>query len=285
MKAVVKIRASLERISDELSSLIKEVPIKRRSRSRSGIVIIAPDHYWDQLSPEQKNTQIHLKRKYDQISEVLNTLLHNAPKDIARELLDADKRYRTWLEFESNWSLKGNSEQNEQKFKEDTDAVYKIVSILSSGKDDDFIVIPDTNSILSNPDPVNYRSLIDAGGFNFLLLPTILKELDELKILHRNPDVREKAKKCITRIKGWRSQGSLQEGVIVHSNIRITAAHQEPDMNNTLSWLDRESSDDRIIASVLAVQASHPNSKVLLVTGDINLQNKADAAFIEVGEL
>ncbi|MDF1690678.1 MAG: PIN domain-containing protein, partial [Cycloclasticus sp.] len=103
--------------------------------------------------------------------------------------------------------------------------------------------------------------------------------------LHRNAEVREKANKCIKRIKGWRTQGSLQEGVTVDSNIKVSAAYQEPDMDNTLSWLDRENCDDRIVASVLAVHAEFPNSKVTLVTGDINLQNKADAAFIDVDEI
>jgi predicted ribonuclease YlaK len=73
--------------------------------------------------------------------------------------------------------------------------------------------------------------------------------------------------------------------VTVDSYIKVSAAYQEPDMDNTLSWLDRDNCDDRIVASVLAVQAEHPNSKVTLVTGDINLQNKADAAFIEVKEI
>ena len=55
-------------------------------------------------------------------------------------------------------------------------------------------------------------------------------------------------------------------------------------MANTISWLDPGSQDDRIIASVLFLQTRHPNSSVVLITGDINLQNKADAAFIEVEE-
>lgn len=284
MKTVDKIRAQLESISNELSQLIREASIKRMDRSRN-VRVIAPEYYWGELNAEQKNDQIRLKRKYDRIAEVISALLRNAPKDIAKEVTDSDKRYRMWLEFESNWSLKPSSEENELRFKEDIEAVYKIISILSSGKDDDEIVIPDTNSIMFNPDPTSYRSLVGSGEFKFLLLPTVLNELDELKILHRNPDVREKANKCIKRIKGWRSQGSLQEGVTVDSNIKISAAYQEPDMDNTLSWLDRENCDDRIVASILAVQAEYPNSKVLLVTGDINLQNKADAAFIEVNEI
>ena len=71
-----------------------------------------------------------------------------------------------------------------------------------------------------------------------MLLPTVLGELHRHEIEHRNEVVREKAKKIITRIKGWRNQGSLAAGVVVDSSIAVKASHSEPDMENTLSWLD-----------------------------------------------
>ena len=54
---------------------------------------------------------------------------------------------------------------------------------------------------------------------------------------------------------------------------------------STLKWLDEDNCDDRIIASVLEVQSSNPTARVVLVTGDINLLNKADVARIESAEL
>ncbi len=52
-------------------------------------------------------------------------------------------------------------------------------------------------------------------------------------------------------------------------------------MESSLSWLDPDVNDDRVIASVLSVEAQHPAARIVLVTGDVNLQNKADAALIE----
>ena len=57
------------------------------------------------------------------------------------------------------------------------------------------VLIPDTNAIVGNPDPTRYRSIAGDDSFIFLLLPTVLAELDDLKNTHRNPDFREKAKK------------------------------------------------------------------------------------------
>jgi predicted ribonuclease YlaK len=77
----------------------------------------------------------------------------------------------------------------------------------------------------------------------------------------------------------------LRDGVIVDGNITVLAIANEPQMQNAPSWLDPKVKDDRILASVLEVQSNHINSEVILVTGDINLLNKADAMGIQHGEL
>ncbi|MDP2766348.1 MAG: PIN domain-containing protein [Candidatus Methanoperedens sp.] len=53
---------------------------------------------------------------------------------------------------------------------------------------------------------------------------------------------------------------------------------QEPNFNETLHWLDSSNNDDRIIASVLEIQRANPSATVVLVTSDINHQNKAEMA-------
>ena len=193
--------------------------------------------------------------------------------------------YRAWLELDSNWSLTPHRDSNIQKFKEISKKLEKLIDVLDVDENGQIILIPDTNSLLISSDPKAYESIPGLEKYTFLLLPTVLGELDKLKILHRNPDVREKAQKAIKRIKGWRIQGSLTEGVTVNKTITVMAEHKEPNMRNTLSWLDDENADDRIIASVLSVQSSFPSSRVILVTGDINLQNKTNSAMIEIGEL
>lgn len=117
----------------------------------------------------------------------------------------------------------------------------------------------------------------------------MLGELDELKIAHKNPAVREAAKRAITRIKGWRDQarragGTLNDGTVVDRSITVQSLHVEPDAKSSLSWLDASVPDDRIVAAVLAVAAEHPAARVVPVTGDVNLQNKADAAMVESAE-
>jgi predicted ribonuclease YlaK len=91
-------------------------------------------------------------------------------------------------------------------------------------------------------------------------------------------DFRKKVDSVIKRIKGFRQQGNMREGITVNKTVTVKMQAEEPNFDETLSWLDRENADDRIIANALELQRKEPSSMVILVTADINYQNKAEAA-------
>ncbi len=229
---------------------------------------------------EARALQHDIKREYEKWIELVKVVFAKAPNDVSNKLEESDKQLRKWIELETNWALTSNLAENEQNLRKDINEFDELIRILEVSPSSEIIVIPDTNSIVAEPDPRIYRSLVGATNFTFLLLPTVLGELDNLKNNHRNPDFREKVKKSISRIKGWRNQGSLISGVTVDGNITVRAVAPEPDMESTLSWLDSGVGDDRLIASILEIEAISPSAEVILVTGDINLQNKADVAMI-----
>jgi hypothetical protein len=63
-----------------------------------------------------------------------------------------------------------------------------------------------------------------------VLVPAAMVELDELKINHRNPDVRAKTEGVISRIKGYRARGQLTQGVPLRKDTPIRALASEPRM-------------------------------------------------------
>ena len=63
----------------------------------------------------------------------------------------------------------------------------------------------------------------------------------------------------------------------VAGKVRLRLEHREVDASSVLAWLDPSVPDDKIIAAALRLQSDHPAGAVVLITADINLQNKADA--------
>ncbi len=281
---ISRLRSDLNCLTKRLEKLVQELPVQRLDRNGDGVMVVAPEYRWGEKSIEQRNVQISIKRDYEEWIEVFRSVFAKAPDDINRKIRKADQQLRRWIELRSNWSIRPDPASNKKRLHHDAGRFLKMVEIMEAAGPTPPVLIPDTNAIISKPDPTQYRCISNDYAFVFLLLPTVLAELDGLKNSHRNPDFREKVKRVITRIKGWRNQGSLRNGVKIDRTITVKAIAREPRMEDTLSWLDRENRDDRIIATVLDVQTSYPNARVVLITGDINLLNKSDLARIETAD-
>lgn len=281
---ISRIRHSLVGIVDDFAALIREVPIRRLDRDGRVVVIIAPEFWYGDLSPEQKNRQIELVKQYSHFFELIQLLFSGSPPDVQKDIRDADSDVRKWLQLDSNWSITLDKGQNEASLREAFGEFEKLIAVLAAVPTNELLVVPDTNAILDHLAPIDYGQLVDTNVFSIILLPTVLAELDSLKTNHRNESVREKAKAAITSIKGWRLQGSLLSGVKVQKTITIRTIPTEPKATHFPSWLDHENSDDRIIASMLELSAENPTAALLLVTGDINLQNKAEFSSLEYAD-
>lgn len=210
------------------------------------------------------------------------TLIHATDNQI--KVIDkAHKRLLGLIELEEK-QTPSSTEQAKTIFNQE---YKKIENYLDLFIKEEFttILIPDTNALIIQPDPVEYLKLCDKKEITFLLTPTVLSELDKLKMFHRDDNVRNKARNVIKRFKGYNKQGDVLKGVLVNKTICVQMIATEPDFSRTLPWLDKENMDDRIIASALDVQIKRPSDKIVLVSADLNLQNKAKLALLDFADI
>lgn len=202
----------------------------------------------------------------------------NSPESSKRKIDETDKFVISWIEKQSDWGIPTTITEAKERFENKIQFFYDTLSIYSSTAKKEIILVPDTNALIQEPDPKTYKQLTGTDDLVIVFLPTVLSELDELKMKSSNPDFQKKVKSVITRLKGYRRQGDIMDGVIVEKSIKLRMVASEPNFERTLSWLDRNNNDDRIVASALEIQRDNPSSAVCLLTSDINLQNKAEMA-------
>ncbi len=242
----------------------------------SGVVFLGFDYYlW---SKKDLAGQIKLKELYFKFCEDFNFLLVKTNKQVQKELEKANAQNIHTIEQTKAYT---NIEGTKQLFRNNLKKYSDYLQILKSSEERQTLVIPDTNSLIQYPDPTNYKKIPPSQSFDFIILPTVLSELDKLKIIHRDDNFRTKVKSIITRLKGFRTQGDILQGITVDKTIKVKMIASEPNFTQTLNWLDSENMDDRIIASALEIQKAKHNSLIIIVTGDINLQNKAQMANLE----
>ncbi|MCC6906624.1 MAG: hypothetical protein IT430_01670 [Phycisphaerales bacterium] len=247
-----------------------------------GIVFLGGSHWWDDLPLEGRRNQDKILTEYRQYRDLVRVLIRRLSDDSQREFDAADRvvvenidqRGATWCETVPEAQAKT------------LDAVDKIQGLLDRlySPEAEALVIPDTNALIMGA-PLEQWSFDWCDAFTVVLTPTVLAELDELKIAHRNPEVRTKAERIIRRIKEYCRRGDLRAGVpIVTGRIKARSIAVEPKLDESLPWLDPTNNDDRLLASTIEIIRQNVRSVVVLVTGDINLQNKAQHARLPVSE-
>ncbi len=131
------------------------------------------------------------------------------------------------------------------------------------------IIVLDTNVILHDP-----NSLTRFADAKTVIPIAVIEELDKFK--KDNSELGRNARAAIRLIDGWRSKGSLKDGIIFEngSSLQIVLDH-----DHNINVLFEKISDNRILN--VAYSLKKADTQVIFVSKDINARIKADAIGLE----
>lgn len=241
---------------------------------------------WARSNDAVTVAQMALLEKYTAWFNRFLLLFPHPTREITTRIGKVDEFVRTWVARDRGHvtSIPGTTLEAKEVAGGRLAAFDDLLQIPAQRGDRTLRLLPDTNALLRNPSVEEYAAAVGSKSYMVHILTPVLAELDDLKDRGRTQDVREKAEKVVRRLKGFRDRGSLAEGIVVAGNIRLRLEHREVDARSVLSWLDPTVPDDRIIGGALRLQSDHPAGVVVLITADINLQNKADAVGLAFAE-
>lgn len=266
-----EVKASLVHLVQEHSS------IRRWNDRGSGIITMSGDYAWEPLRPEGKRLQSKVLGQYRHFYALLRTLLQDQPQEDLGELEESNNVLLQVIEQNSS-TWKADKADELKQATSALDTLLKLMHNLYAPAETGVIIVPDTNALLYNAYLENW-AFDEISSFTIALTPTVLSELDSIKVNHRNEDVRKKAERLIRQIKEYRRRGRLSHGVpLKRRTSTIKSFAREPIMESSLPWLQPNNNDDRLLASVLEIMRQHVQSVVFLVSRDINVQNKAEFA-------
>ena len=249
--------------------------------NNDGVIHLSPTtKRWGKSTENHKFYQAELKKEFKEFVEYFNLIKSSFPDSTKKKIELTENTINRWIEKVKNAPSSTNKSSKERFSKELNKYLEWLLILRSPNEIEEIIYVPDTNCLIRNPDIATYNW----DNFKKLVLlipPTVISELDSLKVNHRNENVRKKAESIIRRFKGFRKQGNIIEGVKINKNIFLKFEPREPKFDNSLSWLDSTNNDDRIINSVLNFQVMNIYSDVILLSTDLNIQNKAELAGIE----
>ena len=266
----------------DLSSIIEF-----RNDPSSVVFFLAPKYHWAKLELDGEIAQAKAILQSDELFGRLDLVFEGKPRTVTDKYDNLKKYFLSTIKrTTTDWGVPATIEEAKTKLAINSDELKSLLSWLEGLGSNDILIIPDTNALIINHRIEAYGDLIgNIEKWTVIVTSTVLKELDELKVKSSNNEFREKVKKTINYLKGLRNQGDIISGLKLYKNtVTIKILPVEPNMDKTLSWLDKDNNDDRIIASCFDIQIKNPASSVILMTADINLQTKAQLARLPIIE-
>ena len=244
----------------------------------SRVAVITSPYSWSELSTDGLRFQSRALEEFRRFSALVRVLTREQASGIL-SAVDADTG-RVTAFIERNRASVGTPERAlDDVLKALRRLVAQIDKVFSAS--DGALLVPDTNALYWNPALEEWRHPTGPPPFAFVLTPQVLSEIDLHKDDSRNATRREKAKRLVRQIGEYRRRGRLSNGVPIVTGIStIMSVATEPRLPDSLPWLDATSADDRFLASGLEVMRQNVRADVVVVTRDVNLQNKLDFAHL-----
>lgn len=257
--------------------------IERTIFPGDGFISMDGDYSFVKLSAEAIPLQDLIFKDFNRVFNIIEALIIDSTKNHKNEIEKNRKRIERYI-LQDRRTWEKNTGEAINNLKKAFNEISSILNQLFPNNSPKPIIIPDTNALYNNFEIENW-TFRDFTTFTIIITPSVLKDLDKHKIEHRNEKIRLKAEKLINALKEYRRRGKLIEGVTIKKDkIDLKTIATEPNFDKSLRWLDQNNDDDRLIAEALEIMRSNCFRPVLIVTADINLQNKcevADFAFLE----
>jgi len=280
---LARVRAELEALATSGDAVLEASGIEYLGNVNRGgsVIFVAPDWAWTPPTDDLRRLQMKVVPRLDTWFSRFQLLFSDTPAELRAQIGELHGEIREWLARDgttgSGWDVPRDIGAARQLLRERFARLAAFLDILApDGAPQETFAVPDTSAIIDAPDFEAYLGVLGVAELEIVLVPGLLAELDALKDQGKNQEVRQKARSAGQVIKDLRSRGSLVEGIDLKPGLRVISRPLEPSFARLPAGLDPAIPDDRILGSALELQREHPASAVVLVTGDINLQTKAE---------
>lgn len=283
------LKKEAEDIKNDIKSLLSYSTINFDSSSRryisGGIPIPGNGEFvWSVLPIEGKQLQSKLIDNYNKYVCKIKMFLRNLPNHSHykfRNEIDFIEKTIFQENFPNTYSLENVLEKIENSF----NIINNFLNEKYSYSTNTVLLVADANSMIYNPD-FEFWYFDNFSEFTIVLTPTLISELDILKVDPKKPqEVKDKARKIHNKINDYDSRkgNDILKGVtLVKNKISLISEPLEPNFKYALSFLNPDSKDDRYIVSTLEIMFKHSSSEVYIVTSDFNLKQKCRIASVPV---
>ncbi|SDE81053.1 PIN domain-containing protein [Sporomusa acidovorans] len=226
------------------------------------VVSGAGDYQWEVLNDNGREIQNQLRGHYAHLIKWIRFLTTDMASTQQRNLNVSIQTVQNLIE-QNGFLFKMDKDEQLNYAVKSMDLLFDLVSSAYEVTEDYCIMIPDSRTLLANPEFEKW-TFEGIEKFKILLLPIIANELDKAPA---NDEIKNK-------ILDYTKRGNLLDGVKINEKNSIQFAGNLQ-IEKTLPWLNLNDHYDSIIAAYFEMVKTNPHTRVILVTKDANLAEKA----------
>lgn len=224
----------------------------------------AGDYQWEVLNDNGREIQNQLRNRYTHLIKWIQFLTTNMASTQQRTLNVSIQTVQDFIE-QNGLLFKMDKDEQLNSVMKSMDLLFDLVSLAYQVTEDYCLMIPDSRALLANPEFEKW-TFEGIEKFKILLLPVIANELDKAPA---NDEIKNK-------ILDYTKRGNLLDGVKINEKNSIQFV-SDLQVEKTLSWLDLSDHYDSVIAAYLEIVKANPHTRVILVTKDASLAEKASS--------
>jgi hypothetical protein len=275
--------AFVEQMDDFLDA--SEIQYEPHPRNSGYVILDWHDYHWGPVDDRHRQMQRSLLEAWQPWMEQLRLLLSSDSSTTKKQLNEVDAFVRRWIDRDGafDFSIPRSIPDAKQRLREQVAVCSDLLRSLDASQSET-IVLPRQQHAHQEP---GHRHLRPRAGQPEVHRGASSGHAGRAGQAEDHPQQRHGPGEG-AQVQ-WAHQGlahARQPGprVKVQGDVWVRAEGREPNFSATLSWLDPNVADDRLLASVFEIQRRHPTSRVVLLTGDVNLLAKADTARIPTAD-
>ncbi len=293
---VSRLRGELVEIEAQIIELLDKSRIEKQLRQPNPFQVIESvynrvpidarvSYSWSKLPSNDEAFQTRILSRYEEWFRAFSALFRSAGQTRQREITITHNSILSWIKYRHSGQMPTSIPEAAQECKKSFQPFVSLLDELDAPTEQSLILVPDTNVLIDYPDVTTYAPLFERDEYSVVVLPTIVSELDKLKRLRNDKERRGKVSAAIRYLKEWRTLSDANPGVTKSGKIMLRMIAKEPNFGDAPSWLDPTNNDDRIIAATLEIQRENPGATIIIVSNDMNMQNKATMAGLPCVEM
>jgi hypothetical protein len=235
---------------------------------------------WIPLPHELEEKQIKISHRFEKWYLQFEGLLIETPEQTKNKLHSHNLNVASFIKYRTIGKNVNSNSEAVNMFEEAIKPFFEFLNELINHSYNEIILIPDTNVIIEWPNVEEYGSFFKISNYLVIFTSTVIGELDDLKIKRLEKDFHQKVTDAIHYLYALHDKGDVINGVKLNNGVTAIMRATDPNFSNLPSWINPNNNDDKIIGSVLELQREKPGAKIIVISNDINMNNKCSLANI-----